>query len=150
MSRIILNTDFRCLHCGQTVSTNSGLSGVQHRNHCPYCLWSRHLDCYQAGDRMSACKAEMQPIGLTLKKAANKYRTPHHCGELMLIHRCVGCGKTSINRVAADDFAERLYEVYESSRNMAPFIRRQLQAGGILALRAADLPIVNTRLFGKN
>ena len=149
MSAMILNAEFRCLHCRQLVSTNHLLSGVQNRNHCPYCLWSRHLDLYQAGDRLAACKAAMRPVGLTVKRAAKKYAAPYS-GELMLIHQCVDCGKVSINRIAADDIAETLYQVYESSRKMAPFIRRQLQAGGILALRAADLNVVNVRLFGKN
>ena len=144
-----INSDFRCLHCRQIVSADNFLSGVQHRNHCPYCLWSRHLDLQRPGDRLAACKAEMRPVGLTLKTAAKKYAAPYS-GELMLIHQCVECGKVSINRIAADDITETLYEVYQSSRKMAPFIRRQLQAGGILALRAADLNVVNVRLFGKN
>lgn len=149
MTKMTLNLDFRCKHCGQWVSTNSLLSGVQNRNHCPYCLWSRHLDWKRPGDRLAACKAEMRPLGLTVKKAVKKYPLPSH-GELMLIHQCVDCGKLSINRIAADDDAPALDQVYHASRKMAPFLRRQLAELGIQALRAADQKLVNTRLFGGN
>src|SRR4026209_2498083 len=97
--------DFRCAHCRNIVSVTHLLSGVNNRNHCPYCLWSRHLDLYSAGDRLSACKAKMKPIGLTMKKGRNKYR-PGPRGELMLVHACTECNAVSINRIAADDDPE--------------------------------------------
>ena len=80
---------FFCKHCNGYVSSAAFLSGVQNRNHCPYCLWSRHLDLYSAGDRLSACKSSMRPIGLT-SKATNKKYGPGR-GELMLIHLCTDC-----------------------------------------------------------
>ena len=33
---------FRCKHCGLDVPMDA--PGTAHRNHCPNCLWSRHLD----------------------------------------------------------------------------------------------------------
>ena len=30
--------DFRCAHCNAIVSSAHMLSGVNNRNHCPYCL----------------------------------------------------------------------------------------------------------------
>ena len=33
---------FTCLHCGKTVSLKA--HGTEHRNHCPHCLWSLHVD----------------------------------------------------------------------------------------------------------
>jgi hypothetical protein len=65
--------DFRCAYCRGWVSSASFVSGVHNRNHCPYCLWSRHLDLYAAGDRLSACKAPMQPVALTRKPGRGKY-----------------------------------------------------------------------------
>src|SRR5688500_3395418 len=94
--------DFRCAHCHALVSSAHLLSGVHNRNHCPYCLWSCHLDLFAAGDRLSACKAPMRAIGLTMKAGRNKYQ-PDSRGELMLIHQCTDCGALSINRIAADD-----------------------------------------------
>jgi hypothetical protein len=64
---------FRCEHCGAYVYTLPTIAGVNNRNHCPFCLWSRHLDYLKPGDRMSACKAKMQPIGLTVKRGRDKY-----------------------------------------------------------------------------
>ena len=43
--------DFVCAHCHALVSSAHWLSGGNNRNHCPYCLWSYHLDLYAAGDR---------------------------------------------------------------------------------------------------
>ncbi|NJM07872.1 RNHCP domain-containing protein [Candidatus Gracilibacteria bacterium] len=36
--------DFVCLHCGLYIAFHPQIAGVQNRNHCPYCLWSRHVD----------------------------------------------------------------------------------------------------------
>ncbi len=94
--------DFKCAHCHVFVSSAHLISGVNNRNHCPYCLWSCHLDLYAAGDRLSACKAPMRPIGLTMKTGRNKYQRESR-GELMLVHQCTDCGTLSINRIAADD-----------------------------------------------
>ncbi len=62
------NKDFKCIHCHHLVPADSLVSGVINRNHCPYCLYSRHLDLHQAGDRLSACKSQMQPVALTFKR----------------------------------------------------------------------------------
>jgi predicted RNA-binding Zn-ribbon protein involved in translation (DUF1610 family) len=107
-------SDFTCNHCGAFVTSMHMLSGVNNRNHCPYCLWSRHLDLYSAGDRLSACKAGMQPVGLTMKKGRNKY-APSPRGELMLVHECINCGSVSINRIAGDDDPDIMMEVFQAS-----------------------------------
>jgi hypothetical protein len=143
---IDINADFKCNHCRQHISTNSALSGVINRNHCPYCLYSKHLDLYSAGDRLSACKGAMKPVGLTLKKTNKKYGSAN--GELMLIHCCEECAKVSINRIAADDIAENIYEVYENSLRMDLATKTIIEESGIRALQAADLEIVQARLFG--
>jgi hypothetical protein len=139
---------FRCLHCHLLVSTDSIFSGVRNRNHCPYCLWSRHVDSSQAGDRLATCQAQMKPIGLTFKSTRKKYGIDRY-GELMLIHLCAGCGKVSINRIAADDAAEMILGVYQSSLQLEAQMRSQLAGEGIRALDATDREIVNIRLFGK-
>jgi hypothetical protein len=149
MRNQLINTDFRCSHCRQIVSANPILSGVQNRNHCPYCLWSRHVDLIQAGDRMSACKAKMRPVGLTLKRTLKRYGSAC-AGELMLIHECIECGKVSINRIAADDFAESLFEIFTSSRLLDSFTTIQIEKGEIRTLQPADHESVSARLFGRN
>ena len=81
---------FRCVHCHQEVSTSA--LGTQHRNHCPLCLWSRHVD-NEPGDRASDCFGSMEPIAITVRGD----------GEWVLVHRCAGCDELHLNRTAADD-----------------------------------------------
>ena len=137
---------FRCVHCNGFVTLDPGFSGVQNRNHCPYCLWSRHLDLYGAGDRLSACKAAMEPIGLTIKITRNKYGPGR--GELMLVHACKACGAFSINRIAADDDPRTIFAVYESSIQMAGTFQERLDADGIHLLGKDDNSQIRLQLFG--
>jgi hypothetical protein len=138
---------FLCKHCNNTVSTAWFLSGVQNRNHCPYCLWSRHLDLYAAGDRLSACKAPMRPVGLTVKAAGKKYGPGH--GELMLIHLCMECERLSINRIAADDIPGNVLSVFEDSFELDMQFRSRLEAEGITVLTSIDHEDVHSQLFGR-
>ena len=138
---------FICRQCKAAVYTQPMLSGVKNRNHCPFCLWSRHVDHAQPGDRMSACKAIMQPIGLTVKRGRNKYGEEKY-GELMLIHRCSECGKLSINRIAADDQAERLMDIFWISFGIDEPTQRQLEVSGIRLLQGEDVKLVVTQLHG--
>ena len=52
-------------------------AGAQHRNHCPNCLISLHLD-NEPGDRAADCGGQMEPVAVL-------------------------CGKLTSNRIAADD-----------------------------------------------
>jgi len=137
---------FECVHCHVFVSSEPALSGVQNRNHCPYCLWSRHLDLVRPGDRLAACKEKMKPVGLALKKTGKKYGTG--LGELMLIHLCQECGKVSINRIAADDLAGTLYELFERSLVLDAQSKAAIKDSGIEMLSARDRRMVKARLFG--
>lgn len=140
---------FRCAHCQAYVTADALLSGVQNRNHCPYCLWSRHLDQFEAGDRLAACKASMQPIGLTLMQARKKYAWAQP-GELMIIHHCTGCGKLSINRIAADDDGESILAVFEQSCRLEGQRATALETGDVSALSWDHRSVVNARLFGQS
>ena len=137
--------DFKCLHCHVLVSSAHILSGVNNRNHCPYCLWSCHLDLYASGDRLSACKGQMKPVGLTTKMSRNKYRRGNG-GELMLIHQCTECSSLSINRVAADDDASKIMATFQES--IAKQIHGLCAAHGILALSLYDANILYQQLYG--
>ncbi len=44
---------FKCKHCRRFVCPP--YSGGRHRNHCPFCLFSLHVDDKKPGDRMSTC-----------------------------------------------------------------------------------------------
>lgn len=138
---------FSCIHCQLPVTCIPLVAGVQNRNHCPYCLWSRHLDWRVAGDRLSSCRRAMEPIGLTTKRSDNKYAQDRD-GELMLIHRCSGCGTLVINRIAADDNPAEIIGVFECSQTLAPSVIAALDANGVAVLTAADDVLVRRRLFG--
>ena len=82
---------FKCGHCKAFIGPT--ISGGRHRNHCPLCLYSRHVDDRRMGDRASECRALMEPIGSFFRPK----------GEQVVVHRCLGCGFERHNRVAADD-----------------------------------------------
>jgi len=124
------NQDFTCRHCGRYVSADNRLAGVNHRNHCPYCLCSRHVDLWQPGDRLSACKAVMRPVGLTVKRSFKKYASPGS-GEIMLVHRCADCSKISINRIAADDDEELIAQLNHDPDQLEPSVLEEYRLLGI-------------------
>jgi hypothetical protein len=68
-------------------------SGGRNRNHCPLCLYSRHVDRRTPGDRASDCLSLMAPAGVFTRPK----------GEQVIVHRCLGCGFERWCRVAADD-----------------------------------------------
>lgn len=138
---------FKCVHCHNYVLSDPLLSGVRNRNHCPYCLCSRHLDHQRAGDRLSACKAKMKPIGLSVKQVVKKYGSPNS-GELMVIHQCTQCGKVSINRIAADDDAETVLKTFNLSARLELDLVLQLSEDGITVLTEKDKKLVNSRIYG--
>jgi hypothetical protein len=139
---------FRCEHCGADVYTLPMIAGVNNRNHCPFCLCSRHVDYLKPGDRMSACRAVMQPIGLTVKQTRDKYVTDK-TGELMLIHRCNDCSKLSINRIAADDQAEMVTGIYQASLTLDEVTLIHLNLANIRLLQAGDEGTVYSQLYGR-
>lgn len=86
----LIEQAFICVHCKRTVVV--GTPGTRHRNHCPWCLWCRHMD-ERTGDRKSACFGQMEPIAIWVKED----------GEWAIIHRCQSCGAVRPNRIAGDD-----------------------------------------------
>ena len=56
---------FLCTHCGRPVTAQG--AGSDHRNHCPYCLYSKHLDI-TPGDREADCGGSMEPIAVWVRK----------------------------------------------------------------------------------
>lgn len=84
-------SSFRCRNCRLDVPTHA--LGTAHRNHCPNCLWSRHLDDDRPGDRDSDCGSLMEPIAISVRGD----------GEWVVVHRCTGCDELHLNRAAGDD-----------------------------------------------
>ena len=89
---------FTCRVCARTIVPQG--AGSDHRNHCPNCLTSLHVDI-TPGDRQSDCGGIMDAIALWVRKN----------GESAVIHRCRRCGALSSNRVAADDNPMKLMSI---------------------------------------
>ncbi len=85
--------DFVCEHCGASVQGNG------YTNHCPDCLWSKHVDI-NPGDRSAQCGGLMQPSGLELDH-----------GEEFIVHVCEMCGFSRRNRVNQNDNQEALIAI---------------------------------------
>lgn len=126
---------FRCIHCRNEVPTEA--LGTKHRNHCPLCLWSRHVD-ESVGDRKSSCLSSMKPIGLSIKEDG---------GELMIIHKCVRCSKICRNRIAADDNTVSVLDLFESSLTLFGEELKEIESANIEL--CVDRKTVKECLLGK-
>ena len=83
--------NFVCEHCGAQVI------GTGYTNHCPRCLWSKHVDV-NPGDRANICGGMMRPIGVEIKR-----------GGYIILHKCEKCGQTKKNKsTPLDDFEDIL------------------------------------------
>jgi len=140
---------FSCGNCGRLIPAPK-LVGTEHRNHCPFCLWSKHLDLRKTGDRKSNCKAGMKPIALTFKQEGKDKWGKLKQGELMIIHKCTSCGKISINRIAGDDNPYEILEVWENSQKSITDLVGQLQEEKIKMLTKEDKKEIVNQLFGKD
>ena len=76
---------FVCAHCGAEVPPN----GVTSRDHCPVCLWSRHVDI-NPGDRANPCGGMLEPVGA--EPSAKK--------GFLIRYRCTVCGARVRNKAA--------------------------------------------------
>jgi hypothetical protein len=139
---------FTCMSCKQIINSDPLYSGVNNRNHCPYCLTSKHVDLYRAGDRLNACKSRMTPIGLTWKRTKNKYGSG--LGELMIIHRCDGCHQLSINRIAADDCSDSIHQLFYDSINLPEVDLSDLVYSGIELVKTDHKSEILASLFGNS
>lgn len=107
------NESFVCKSCGKLIVPEG--AGTQHRNHCPHCLCSIHVD-NEPGDRASLCHGIMTPIGVWVRND----------GEWAIIHRCKSCGALSSNRIAADDSPILLMSIAVKPLSRPPFPLEQL------------------------
>ena len=85
--------DFECAHCGAFVNGNG------YTNHCPKCLWSKHVD-NNPGDRQSTCGGLMEPVSVT----------PNKDGYI-ITHKCQKCGKTIKQHSAENDDIDTIISI---------------------------------------
>ncbi len=89
--------NFVCQHCGASVS------GDGYTNHCPNCLWSRHVDI-NPGDRAHACGGLMKPVNV---EAESK--------EYIIVQQCQKCGALKRNKAQKDDDFDKLVALSKES-----------------------------------
>jgi hypothetical protein len=88
------NDAFVCERCATEVSP---LLNGSYRNHCPVCLYSKHVDIIP-GDRLAKCRGLMQPINIE-----------HHSKKgFMIVHECIECGFLGRNSQGNDDNFEKI------------------------------------------
>ena len=88
MARNLENAGFICEHCGEEILP---VTNGRYRNHCPFCLYSVHLDIIP-GDRKSDCGGLMKPVQLAYKSKKG----------WQIIHHCLACGVQQACRVATE------------------------------------------------
>ncbi len=142
------NKGFQCKNCGRLIIISETI-GTRHRNHCPFCLYSVDVDL-KSGDRKSECRGTMEPIGLTLKHEGKDKYGKERKGELMLVHKCLLCGKISINRIAGDDNPDEIMNIFKKSQKLNSEKKKQLEEEGIDVLSEKDEIEIKTQLFGKS
>ncbi|MBQ9940720.1 MAG: RNHCP domain-containing protein [Clostridia bacterium] len=80
-----LDSGFVCENCGKQVTP----LGYTSRNHCPYCLHSKHVDI-NPGDRMNDCGGLLVPV----------QSLPDAKKGFIIVFKCKKCGQT-VRNVAA-------------------------------------------------
>lgn len=91
----MIDEAFICENCNRQVEKLNKTA----RDHCPYCLYSKHLDI-NPGDRANECKGMLEPIGI--EKFKNTYK---------IIYKCKKCNQLHKNIVANDDNMDLIIEL---------------------------------------
>lgn len=91
----MIDEAFTCENCGKNVTE----LGYTARDHCPYCLHSKHVDI-NPGDRLNTCKGMLIPIDV--EKFKDSYK---------IIYKCEKCGITHKNVMAKDDDINKIIEI---------------------------------------
>ncbi len=91
--------NFVCDKCGFSVE------GTGYTNHCPQCLWSKHVDIFP-GDRAGKCGGMMEPIGVNKKGK-----------EFIINHKCIKCGFEKPNKAVKEDNFQMIIQISAESIN---------------------------------
>ncbi len=91
----MIDENFICENCGKEVKP----LGYTARDHCPYCLYSKHVDI-NPGDRANSCKGLLKPIGI--EKFKDTYK---------ILYKCTKCNQEHKNILAKDDDMEEVIKI---------------------------------------
>lgn len=92
MKKVVEN--FVCEKCGARII------GDGYTDHCPNCLWGKHVDYETPGDRVSDCKGLMEPI-----------RTSFEKGKFRIWYKCTQCSHRFWVREGKNDNRELLVKM---------------------------------------
>ena len=90
-----LDEGFICENCHKEVKP----LGYSSRDHCPYCLYSKHVDI-NPGDRLNPCKGLLKP------KKKKKYKDTYK-----IVYKCNKCNKLHKNIIAKDDDMNEIIKI---------------------------------------
>ena len=98
----MIDEPFTCLVCQKEVKPLKYTA----RDHCPYCLYSLHIDNLP-GDRQNSCHGLLKPIDIEQKK-----------GEIKIIYCCQKCGQIKKNKMAKDDNYDVILKISANKDNL--------------------------------
>ncbi len=93
--------DFVYENCAEKVK------GTCYTNHCPICLWSKHVDI-SPGDRANTCGGLMKPVDAYFESQ-----------EWFLIQKCQKCGEEKKIKVAKEDNFDIIESILENKNKGA-------------------------------
>ena len=93
----MIDEEFICENCGKKVSKLNYTA----RDHCPYCLYSKHVDI-MPGDRKNECCGLLVPI--SIEKYKNTYK---------IVYKCNNCKQTHKNIIANDDNFDEILKIMQ-------------------------------------
>jgi len=96
----MIDEKFICEVCNKEVDTLKYTA----RDHCPYCLCSKHVDI-NPGDRLNPCKGILMPVSV------DKYRD-----TFKIVYKCQKCGEMHRNILASDDNFDKLLEIMQNQK----------------------------------
>lgn len=96
-----IDEEFICENCGTKVEK----LGYSCRNHCPHCLYSKHVD-KNPGDREEECHGMLKPIDIEINPKKG----------YVIVFKCIKCGAIRKNKVAEDDNKEKIYKIIEQKK----------------------------------
>lgn len=76
----VKDESFICENCNKAVDK----LGYSSRDHCPYCLYSKHVDI-NPGDRQNKCQGLLIPY--QIEKYKNTYKIIYKCSKCNTIHK---------------------------------------------------------------
>ena len=95
----MIDENFICENCNKNVPKLE----YSARDHCPYCLYSKHVDI-NPGDRSNNCKGLLKPVGI------EKYKDTYK-----IIYKCEKCKQIHKNIMAKDDNYDLIIELSKSN-----------------------------------